>query len=458
VDFVAFSEQQLGQVRTVLASNACYESLFQEETRFLHSQFYLHGTIKSGSIPIQESGALLKILVIHEVSYRKKVIFEMHEFPELLALRGHKISFLEFDEGRKFWGKPGTPRSETVEGRVHGGAAINLVRPFQFGIPGIDRIIAMITVVPALSKLFKEGNFDVVLLYAVPTYGLQTLSIAKRFKVPVMFRALDVSHKIRSSLFSPVIKWFEKRIYNQVDLLSANNPAMAKYCDELGRRRKSTLVHLPPLDLSHFQKSQRDQELRQSVGFKAGDRVITYMGSFFYFSGLKDAIFQFALAATQDRRLKLLLIGGGEQEGELRKLVQSLGIQSQVVFTGFISYNDLPKYLKIADVAVNTLQPTLVANVAFPNKVLQYMAAGQPVVSTRLQGLHQTFGEDSGIAWAEDAKAVMNAAIQIVDISDAELARIGQKQLSAVSKIFNVEVAVDKFEESLTNISGEGSE
>jgi glycosyltransferase involved in cell wall biosynthesis len=397
---------------------------------------------------------LLKILFIHEVSYRKKVIFEMHEFPELLALKGHEISFLEFDEGRKFWQKGQAPRSEVIQGRVHPDARINLSRPFQVGIPGVDRLLALVTVWPSLRKLFKNNNYDAVVLYAVPTYGLQTLWLARRFKVPVLFRSLDVSHKIRSSLLSPAIKWVEKQIYKQVDFLSANNAAMADYSQGLGKRTKATMVHYPPLDLSHFQQAARDQGLRESFGLKADDRVITYMGSFFYFSGLKDAVLEFTLTAAKNRRLKLLLIGGGEQEVELRKLVQSLGIQDQTVFTGFVDYKDLPKYLKVADVAVNTLQPTLVANVAFPNKVLQYMAAGLPVVSTRLQGLHQTFGENSGVAWAENAKAVMQAAIQLVDKADDELARIGQMQLSAVSKIFSVEAAVDKFEESLTNISG----
>ena len=401
---------------------------------------------------------MLKILFIHEVSYRKKVIFEMHEFPELLALRGHEISFLEFDEGRKFWQKGQAPRSEVIQGRVHPDARINLSRPFQVGIPGVDRIVALVTVWPSLRKLFKNNNFDAVVLYAVPTYGLQALGIAKRYKVPVLFRALDVSHKIRSSLLSPAIKWVEKRIYKKVDLLSANNAAMADYCQGIGKRIEATMVHYPPLDLSHFQHGERDQGIRKSLRVKSEDRVITYMGSFFYFSGLKDALLEFALTAEKNRRLKLLLIGGGEQEVELRKLAQNLGIQDQTVFTGFVDYKDLPKYLKIADVAVNTLQPTLVANVAFPNKVLQYMAASLPVVSTRLQGLHQTFGEDSGIAWAEDAKAVMKAAIQLVDKADVELARIGQTQLSAVSNIFSVEAAVDKFEESLTNISGKRSE
>jgi glycosyltransferase involved in cell wall biosynthesis len=382
----------------------------------------------------------------------------MHEFPEILSLRGHEVTFLEFDEGRKFWTAKQAPKREMISGRVHSQAKVDLNRPFQLGIPGLDRLLATITVIPTLNSLLRKGNFDAVVLYAVPTYGLQTLWLAKKHDVPVVFRALDVSHKIRSSFLSPAIKWVERLIYKQVDLLSANNPAMADYCQELGKRIKATLVHYPPLDLSHFQNAKRDQGLRQSLGLSDTDQVLVYMGSFFYFSGLKAALKEFANLVANNRKFKFLLIGGGEQDFELRKLVQENGIQDQVVFTGFIEYRELPRYLKLADVAVTTLEPTLVANVAFPNKVLQYMAAGLPVVSTRLKGLHQTFAEDSGIAWADDAEAVIKAAIQLVDNADVVLARIGQMQLSAVSKIFSVEAAVNKFEESLISISGKRSE
>jgi glycosyltransferase involved in cell wall biosynthesis len=381
----------------------------------------------------------------------------MHEFPEILSLRGHEITFLEFDEGRKFWQAKQAPKREMISGRVHSQSKVDLNRPFQLGIPGLDRLLATITVIPTLNSLLRKGNFDAVVLYAVPTYGLQTLWLAKKHDVPVVFRALDVSHKIRSSFLSPAIKWVERLIYKQVDLLSANNPAMADYCQELGKRIKATLVHYPPLDLSHFQNAKRDQGLRQSLGLSDTDQVLVYMGSFFYFSGLKAALKEFANLVANNRKFKFLLIGGGEQDFELRKLVQENGIQDQVVFTGFIEYRELPRYLKLADVAVTTLEPTLVANVAFPNKVLQYMAAGLPVVSTRLKGLHQTFAEDSGIAWADDAEAVIKAAIQLVDKEDVELAQIGLMQLSAVSKHFSVESAVDRFEETLTNISGKRS-
>ena len=399
---------------------------------------------------------MLKILFIHEVSYRKKVIFEMHEFPELLALRGHEISFFEFDEGRKFWQKGQAPKSEVIQGRVHPDARINLSRPFQVGIPGVDRILALVAVLPTLRKLFKNNNFDAVVLYAVPTYGLQALGIAKRFKVPVLFRALDVSHRIRSSLLSPVIKWVEKRIYQQVDLLSANNAAMAEYCRGLGKRTKPTLVHYPPLDLSHFEKAERDQSLRRFLGFSDEDFVVVYMGSFFYFSGLKAALTEFADLVASDPKFKFLLIGGGEQYRELRNLVLALEIQDQVVFTGFIEYQELPRYLKVADVAVNTLEPTLVANVAFPNKVLQYMAAGLPVVSTKLDGLRSVFQRQKNITWAEDARLVIRQAFQW---NDNRIVGVRTAPLDATESglsMFKSEVTLGPFETSLATLSNEG--
>jgi glycosyltransferase involved in cell wall biosynthesis len=181
------------------------------------------------------------------------------------------------------------------------------------------------------------------------------------------------------------------------------------------------------------------------------------MGSFFYFSGLSDALNEFAEVSKSSPNLKFLLVGGGEQDAELKQQVVSLGISEKVVFTGFVSYEELPRYLKVADVAVNTLEPTLVANVAFPNKVLQYMAAGLPVVSTRLDGLEQTFGDNSGITWAADSRGVVRAASTLSQQTEAELRTIGEQQLGAVSEVFSVESAVDKFEETLASLSIGGS-
>ena len=394
----------------------------------------------------------MKLLFIHEVSYRKKVIFEMHEFPELLALRGHDISFLEFDEGRRFWEKSQGARTQVIQGRVYRQAKVRLLRPSQLGVPGLDRLLAVITVIPLLSKILKTENFDAIVLYAVPTYGWQTLWLAKKHKVPVLFRALDVSHKIRSSLLGPIIKALEKRVYRKTDLLSANNPAMAKYCNDLGRRTFETKVHFPPLNLSHFQGADTTKNLRAELGFSDSDRVIIYMGSFFYFSGLAEAMSEFGKLASKDSRLKFLLVGGGEQDSELRKLASALRISGQVVFTGFVSYQNLPRFLRVGDVAVNTLEPTLVANVAFPNKVLQYMAAGLPVVSTKLDGLTSVFENHPRITWESDPAAVIAKACELAQRCDGAL-DLNYGLFSSL-ECFSPKDTVDAFEKDLLVLAG----
>jgi glycosyltransferase involved in cell wall biosynthesis len=226
---------------------------------------------------------------------------------------------------------------------------------------------------------------------------------------------------------------------------------MASYCNDLGGRTLGTKVHFPPLDLSHFQGAIRTKSLRAELGFSDSDRVVVYMGSFFYFSGLAEAMSEFGKLASQDSRLKFLLIGGGEQDPELRKLAKDLGISGQVVFTGFVSYEDLPRYLKVADVAVNTLQPTLVANVAFPNKVLQYMAAGLPVVSTKLDGLASVFENHPQITWESDPAAVMAKACELAQRSNNP-SKFASASASALES-FSPKDTVDAFEKDLIVLS-----
>jgi len=397
----------------------------------------------------------MKILFVHEVSYTKKVIFEMHEFPELLAAKANQITFLQFNEGYRFWKSPRQDATSEIDGRVIQGTKIRLVTPFQLGIPGLDRLLVMFTSIPRLWKLLRDGSFDVVVLYAVPTYGYQVLKIAKRFGVPVVFRALDVSHLIRSTLLVPLIKKVEKYVYREATIVSANNLAMARYCLELGGRMGGSRVNLPPLDLSHFAKEPSDAISRTSFGWDTSHKVVAYMGTFFRFSGLPEVIRALPIELEKNPKLRLLLIGGGEQQAELSRLVAKLNLQNFVTFTGFVSYAELPGYLRVADVAINPMVPQTVSNKAFPHKVLQYMAACLPVVSTKLEGIFETFGEDSGILWVASASEILSNAVKLAENAHQMRIRVSE-QSQAVSKILGSEKAVANFEYLLVESVGLG--
>ena len=391
----------------------------------------------------------MRILFLHEVNYLEKPIFEMHEFPEHLAALGHEVGFVQFPEGLSLEQVRSLGWKSMIPGRVLPEQNLTLYTPQNTAGDLLGRLKTALTFKRTFSAAVKDFSPDVVVSFSVPTSGWQALAVCKKLRIPYVFRALDVSHLIRKSVFSRLILSAEKFIYRNASAVSANNPAMADYCRTMGAVAAKTFVDLPPIDLSHFANglSQRDQ-VRSKLGIPSESRVILYMGSFFYFSGLPQLVDEFARSAQDDK--VLVLVGGGEQDQELRQQVAKLGLTKKVLFTGFVGFNELPSYLAAADVAVNPMQSSLVSNAALPNKVIQYLATGLAVATTRLKGLELTFGDVPGIRYSETPEQVMRDALDMS--SSPELDALGRANQALVAEKFSKVEAVKAFEKRLREV------
>jgi len=386
----------------------------------------------------------MRVLFVHEVGYLEKPIFEMHEFPEYLSKLGHEVAFLDMPEERT------KPRSfgESHPGKTVPGSTLRLYsKPLVFKST-MGRLLTMVRYSKFLRAVLDDFQPEIIVCLAVPTSGWQTLVVAQKSGIPFVFRALDVSHKIRRTMFAPFVRIAVGFIYRNADWVSCNNPAMLNYCLTLGAGADSASVEFPPLKLSHFASAQiKSSELRAQFAIEENARVIVYMGSFFYFSGL-DVVLR-NLSEVKEKP-HLLLIGGGEQEKELRKLVEKLKLTNHVTFCGFVSYEELPTMLRVADIAINPMRPSLVAHTALPNKVLQYMASGMPVVTTNLRGLASLFEQLPGLILVRDSSQVLESAISLAN--SPNLASSGERNRDEVSKKFDVEGNVLAFEKLLLDV------
>ena len=383
---------------------------------------------------------MTKILFLHEVGYFEKPIFEMHEFPEHLANRGHQVGFLDFQELETVGAA--SPFGQRRNGRVLVDSDF-LYFSQTNRLSGLaKRLLAALTFPKFFRSVLKEFEPDVVVSFSVPTSGWQALYICRRLRIPLIFRALDVSHKIRRTKLSGIVKIAEKYIYRKSDWVSCNNPAMRDYCISLGANKTFSSVDLPPLDLSHFEtRAGPEQAPLSSLDIPKNASVILYMGSFFYFSGL-DQVLR-ALSVLESKPY-LILVGGGEQEAELRALARHLEIEEWVKFTGYVAFQDLPAYLAMADVAINPMVPSLVSDTALPNKVLQYMASGLPIVSTKLKGLSSLFENLEGLRLVDEPSEVLSTAVQLA--KDSNRLEFGEDNRRAVRQRFSIDKALDQLE------------
>ncbi len=346
----------------------------------------------------------MNLLFIHEVNWRDKVTFEIHDIPELLSIAGHSVFFIDYPEASlaKKQSKYRFFRTtfSRVQSRTHNGSTVEVRTPGRI-LPGMaDRLFASLTFVPLLIKTIRSEKIDLIVLYGVPTNGWQTVLVAKLLRIPVIFRAIDVSHLLRGSLFRYLIRTAERFIYRNVNHISVHNAALATYCVSFGASPNNVSIDYPRFDTNRFSPSPRDVNLANKYGITPNHRVVFYRGTLYRFCGLEQFLDLFAETLRNDKTILVLIIGSGEAEKDIAHAIHRLEIQSQVIMRPFVVYPELVKHICLADVSVNTFVPSLVTDCALPGRVLQSLACGIPVVSTPLKGLISYTGDSKSVVYA----------------------------------------------------------
>jgi len=352
----------------------------------------------------------MRILFVHEVSWFNKVVFEMHDFPELLSLNGHEVHFLDFDEGepRTKW-RPLT----TIESRAHEGSRVAVTTPPRF-LPGIlGRLLATIIQPLVFAQLLKRINPDVVVTYSIPTSGWQIVRICKAKDIPVIARVIDIPHALRETRFKPLVKWAERYVFRHASFISTHNEALRQYCLGLGASSTKLSVILPGVDLERFYVAAPRPDLHAKLGIKPDDKVLVFMGTIFRFSGLFELIPELAPFLRANPAFKFLILGDGEDFDRLKQLAGTHRLQNQVIMPGRIEYGSLADYLRLGHVALVPFRPEPVTHCALPSKVLQYLACGVPTVATPLKGLMSMAGVDNGILYSDSPRQMTIDAIRL---------------------------------------------
>lgn len=117
---------------------------------------------------------------------------------------------------------------------------------------------------------------------------------------------------------------------------------------------------------------------------------------------------------------KLLIIGRGEYEPELRGLVSSLGLDGTVLFAGYRAGEQLPEAYKALDVAVWLAE----GNDGTCRSVLEAMATGLPVVGGKVGAIAEAVveGETGHLVEPGDERALARALIDL--LADLPRARL----------------------------------
>ncbi|MDH4358778.1 MAG: glycosyltransferase [Candidatus Berkelbacteria bacterium] len=345
----------------------------------------------------------MNILVVHETEYlaKDKMVFEYQIIPEIWANKGHQVFVLDYPTHwrKKHFFDFGYARSQIIRNirRSSQKKGITLIRPAIVKVPGLARIVAVVSYFFLIPKIIRKYKIERIFLYSVPTNGLQTIFWARRFKVPVHFRLLDVLHRLVPNKFlSSPTYLLEKIVYPRVSELTAITPRLTKYAISMGANKR-TASYLPSAsDSELFYPQRKDPKLLRKFLIKRGELTLLFAGTLYGFSGLDRIIEFWGKHKDEFLNLKLIVCGDGSQKKLLEKLIEKYALGDQIFLTGFINYLKLPKYINLADICINPFEINEITKIIFPGKIYQYMACGKPTIATRLKGVLDIFPDLGG--------------------------------------------------------------
>ncbi len=281
-----------------------------------------------------------------------------------------------------------------------------------------------------LRTLIPELRPDVVHAHSPALNGVAAYWAARRFGLPLVYEvrafwedaAVDQGTSSEHGLRYRLTRALENHVFKRAHRVVAICEGLR--ADIEARQLCSQPVAVVPNAVEHerfAQPTARDTALADKHGLQAG-HTLGFIGSFYDYEGLDLAIRAMPGLLVQDPAMKLLLVGGGQQEQALRALAESLGLQHAVVFTGKVPFSEVERYYSVIDLLVYPRKSLRLTETVTPLKPLEAMAQRRVFVASNVGGHRELVqhGETGVLFSADDVGALVQAVQQLLSNVDLQ--------------------------------------
>lgn len=243
---------------------------------------------------------------------------------------------------------------------------------------------------------------------ALHAHDLNTLpvaaALARRLRLPLTYDAHELYPEISTLSEREAATWrfLERHLVGRADhVLTVCGSIAAELERRYGTPRPTVLLNCPPA-----------RSMNGTSGGGDGEPVVLYQGGFAPHRGLDTLV----RSAHGLERGRIVLMGWGRLEDELRELIAREGLHERVGIVPPVPPAEVVARAAEASVGVIPYEPVGLNNTyTTPNKLFDYMAAGLPVVASRLPELIRFVEQgEMGLAFTPGDPAALAAALNEV--------------------------------------------
>ncbi|MCP5225646.1 MAG: glycosyltransferase, exosortase A system-associated [Thauera sp.] len=295
----------------------------------------------------------------------------------------------------------------------------------EAGPAGINELRLMRATEARLEQLARELKPDVLHAHSPVLNAIPAIRASKRLGIPVVYEirafwedaAVDHGTTAEGSIRYRATRAMETWALKRVD--HAFTICEGLRADIVARGIPAAKVTVIPnaVDVAGFQLSgEPDRELRRQLGL-ADSTTVGFVGSFYAYEGLDLLLDAFPALLQKRPDLRLLLVGGGPQDANLKAQAQRLGVADKVVFTGRVPHSEVSRYYDQIDLLAYPRHSMRLTELVTPLKPLEAMAQGRLFVASDVGGHKELIrdGETGKLFKAGSAEALAAAIDDMLD-------------------------------------------
>lgn len=352
----------------------------------------------------------MNILIIHEIDWFKKVIFEPHHLAEIFS-KENNVYVIDCPQpnSKKFFQGLKTRVMPNVD-LIYKDASITVIHPPSILIKGFNRLTNYLSCKKTIDETTLQHKIDIILLYGVATNGIQTLEIAKKYGIPIIYRALDIGHGlVKIPIISKITKQYEQKVIQNATKVMPTTLGLCRFAERMGGDKNK--IEMFPLGINtiEFKPQKKSEDLMKKLGISNDEKIIVFVGTLYEFSGLLEIVKKFKQNIAKNSKIKFLIVGGGPIFSKLKREIKSKNLEKNFIMTNFVPQKEIPEYISLADLCINSFDVNYITDDILPTKVLEYLACKKPVLSTPLSGTKELLpGESHGVVFSQSEIFLQN--------------------------------------------------
>ena len=289
-------------------------------------------------------------------------------------------------------------RGITGPRHIRGGPPIEEVEGLTFhrvpgtpsSLPGLREWREIAALRAGIERLAADWRPDILHAHSPALCGMAGLGAARQLGVPLVYEirafwedaAVGNGTGSAGSLKYRLTRALEDRVVKGADAVFTISEGLRGDLVERGHDGGKLALSPNGVDLALFgEPPPRDAGLARQIGIGEGP-VIGFIGSFYDYEGLDDAIAAMPMLRARHPDTQLLLVGGGPMEETLRALAAASAARDAIIFTGRVPHSEVERYYSLVDVLAYPRKKSRLTDLVTPLKPLEAMAQRRIVAAS----------------------------------------------------------------------------